>query len=377
MPATKRNHEPGVMALLLNEPHRFEFAQLLNVLLRALRRQGTPYDKAFGDVLRFRNNLSLAFPPSEVQALEVETNAPPANHGPPRAVAAGALRKIRITPSFVGLLGASGTLPLHDTERVAARRSLDGDTSQHELIDVLSNRMIGLFYEAWGKYRVEHGIDVRGHDRLLPMLMALAGMKSHGAHRWQRACVNDETTGYYAALLRTRPVSAGTIERVLAEHFDLPVRLEQFVGCWDAIPEKRRSTLGTKPVLGFGAALGVRLWRTDLRIRLHIGPLDEEQVQDFLPGGRALLALKEMVCLFAVPALRYEIRLLLAPPCVKRMTLTTRMGQPRRLGWDTFLTGTPGVASRPEIGLMLRLPAPSGRPARPNPVAAATDLVSP
>lgn len=357
MPATKRKHESGVMELLLNEPHRFEFAQLLNILLRVLRRQGTPYDKAFGDVLRFRNNLSLAFPPSEVQALEVETNSPPAKFSPRSPVAVGALSKIRITPSFVGLLGAGGTLPLHDTERVAARRSLDGDASQHELLDVLSNRMIGLFYEAWGKYRVEHGIDVRGHDRLLPMLMALAGMKSHGVRRSPPACVKDGTTGYYAALLRTRPVSAGTIERVLAEYFDLPVRLEQFVGGWDPIPEKRRSTLGTNPVLGFGAALGVRLWRTDLRARLHIGPLDEAHVQDFLPGGRALQALKEMVCLFAVPALRYEIRLLLAPPCVKRMTLTTRAGHSRRLGWDTFVTGTPGVANRPEIDLVLRLPA--------------------
>lgn len=376
MPTTKRKHEPGLMALLLDEPHRFEFAQLLNVLLCVLRRQGIPYDKAFGDVLRFRNSLSLAFPPSEVQALEIETNVAAVKPGA-AAHTTGALRKIRITPSFVGLLGAAGTLPLHDTERIAARRSLDGDAGQHELLDVFSNRMIGLCYEAWGKYRVEHGIDVRGRDRLLPMLMSLAGIESRGAHRQARKRVQDEVTGYYAALLRTRPVSASTVERVLADYLDLPVRLEQFAGCWDAIPENRRSTLGiTMPTLGYSAALGVRQWRTDLRARLHIGPLDEARVSDFLPGGRALQALKDMVCLFAVPSLRYEIRLLLAPPCVKRMTLTTKSAQPRRLGWDTFLTGTPGVASRTDIGLMLRLPASARHPARQKSAVVAANSIS-
>jgi type VI secretion system protein ImpH len=153
-------------------------------------------------------------------------------------------------------------------------------------------------------------------------------------------------------------VTAGTVERVLSEHFGVPIRLEQFVGAWDPIPENRRSTFGIGgPVLGAGAVLGVRLWRHDLRARLHIGPLDEAQAAQFLPGGAALRELERMTRLFATPALRYEVRLLLSPPCIKRMTLTTR-SKPRRLGWETFLTGTPGVTRSPEIGTMLYLPYP-------------------
>lgn len=365
MPATKRKHEPGVIARLLDEPHRFQFAQVLNILLSHLRRQGISYDYAFREVLRFRNSSSLAFPASEVQALEVESKTAAVKQDAARALHSGEVKRIRITPAFIGLLGVSGTLPLHDTERLAARQSLDGDASQRELIDVFSNRMIGLFYEAWGKYRVEHGIGIRGHDRLLPMLLALAGVKSTGAGRPPQGTSSrgkDETAAYYAGPLRTRPVSASAVERALSEYFGVPIRLEQFVGCWDPIPENRRSTLGAaSPILGLGAALGVRLWRHDLRARLHIGPLDEAQASEFLPGGRALCALEEMVCLFAVPMLRYEVRLLLAAPCIKRMTLTTRMA-PRRLGWDTFLTGTPGVARRPEVGSMLRLPLPPRGP---------------
>jgi type VI secretion system protein ImpH len=358
MPTTKRKHGVDLIGLLLDEPHRFQFAQLVNVLLRQLRRQGISYDRAFRDVLRFRNSLSLSFPASEVRALEVEPQAPLTKLDAARALRTGELRKLRVTPAFIGLLGSSGTLPLHDTERLAARHSLDGDASQHELIDVFSNRVIGLFYEAWGKYRVEHDKAVRGHDRLLPMLMSLAGARMSGIGSSAR----DEIAGYYSGLLGTRPVAGGTVERVLAEYFGVPIRLEQFVGCWDPIPQNRRSTLGAAPpVLGAGAALGVRLWRHDLCARLHIGPLDEAQLAQFLPGGRALRALEEMSRLFALPALRYEVRLLLSPPCVKRMTLTTR-GPSRRLGWDTFLTGTPGLASRPEVGMMLRPPFPKAQP---------------
>jgi type VI secretion system protein ImpH len=342
----------------LDEPHRFQFAQLINILLGLLRRQGISYDDAFRNVLRFRNSLSLAFPASEVEALEVEPKAPLAWPDAAQAKQGGQARKIRITPAFIGLLGAAGTLPLHDTERLAARLSLDGDASQHELVDVFSNRMIALFYEAWGKYRVEHGMAVRGHDRLMPMLVALAGVRPGGG-AWGRAergaRVKDETAAYYAALLGTRPVSAATVERVLSDHFCVPVRLEQFVGGWHPLPENRRSTLGAAaPILGRGAALGARLWRHDLRARLHIGPLDEAQVSEFLPGGRALRALEGTVMLFAVPMLRYEVRLLLSPPCIKRMTLTR--AEPRRLGWNTFLTGTAGVSRRPDVNLMLRLP---------------------
>lgn len=357
MPATKRKSDPAIIAQLMGEPHRFQFTQLVSILLRVLRRQGISYDDAFRNVLRFRNSLSLAFPASEVQALELEPKTHLAWQNAAQTKPSDQAKKIRITPAFIGLLGAAGTLPLHDTERLAARQPLDGDASQRELIDVFSNRMIALFYEAWGKYRVEHSLAVRGHDRLLRMLTALAGVRlnceTSGQAGGNRA--KDEAAAYYAGLLGMRPVSAGTVERVLSEHFCVPIRLAQFVGGWHPIPENRRSTLGTAaPILGRGAALGARLWRHDLRARLYIGPLDEAQVLEFLPGGRALRALEKMVMLFAVPILRYEVRLLLSPPCIKRMTLTR--AEPRRLGWNTFLIGTAGAARRPEVDLMLRLP---------------------
>ena len=353
MHTEKRQHAAVLTEHLPAAPYRYRFAQLLNILVRMLRQQGIPYTQAFSRVLRFRNSLSLAFPASEIESMQVE------------AADGSGMPRIHITPAFIGLLGASGTLPLHDTERAAAKASLGADESWKPFVDLFSNRIVGLFYEAWAKYRVEHGLDARAQDDLLPLLSALGGLRStsFGSAR-AYASVPAEVAGFCAGLLRTRPIAALTVERVLGEYFDVPVRVEEFVGAWDPIPEKIRSTLVvTNPTLGFGAALGTRVWRNDLRVRLHIGPLDDETAKAFLPNGRSHAALKEMVSLFAVPSVRYEVRLLLDKPCLKPLTLATKGPDRKRLGLNSFLTVSAGKASRPEIRSVLRLTAkgPTGQ----------------
>jgi type VI secretion system protein ImpH len=345
MQTAKRQHASVMIQPLLDAPYRYRFAQLLNILVRTLHRQGIPYSRAFSHVLRFRNSLSLTFPASEIESMQVD---PPDATGTPR---------IHITSAFIGLLGASGTLPLHDTERAAAKATLGTDESWKPFIDLFSNRAVGLFYEAWGKYRVEHSLNIRGEDDLLALLTALGGLRSTSFGPSKPfASIAPEVAAFYAALVRTRPVAASTVERILGDYFGVPVRLEEFVGAWDPIPAKVRSTLGvTNPTLGFGAALGTRTWRNDVRVRLHIGPLDHEQAKAFLPRGRCHAALKEMISLFAVPSVQYEIRLLLDKRCIKPLTLRTQGQERRRLGWNTFLTGTQGKASRPDIRSLLRL----------------------
>ena len=64
MQTAKRQHASVMIQHLLDAPYRYRFAQLLNILVRTLHRQGIPYSRAFSHVLRFRNSLSLAFPAS-------------------------------------------------------------------------------------------------------------------------------------------------------------------------------------------------------------------------------------------------------------------------------------------------------------------------
>ena len=342
MQTKKRGAESGVVRHLLSEPYRYQFVQAVRILLRWLRQQNVPHMHAFTQVLRFKNSLSLSFPASEIEKLSLDEN-----------------EQMTLVPTFMSFLGVSGTLPLHHSERIAAYRLSKKDAGVSAFLDIFSHRMISLFCQAWEKYRTESSLETHGKDQQLPLLLALAGVQPDTlASNSKSGAMMPDVAGWYAGLLRCRPVSAQAVGRVLAEYCNVPVTLEQFVGGWDYLDNNRRSRLGSSNFcLARGAILGLRLWRHDRRVSLHIGPLDPAGMQRFLPRGPGAAALGEILTLFGVPDLEYEVRLILSPPCVAALILHSRTEQRRRLGWSTFLQTPRGKPRSAEI--RYRLPLPS------------------
>ena len=64
------------------------------------------------------------------------------------ALEEGALDSLAITPTFFGMLGGQGALPLRYTEIVAERESLWRDRAARAFFDIFSNRATALFYLA-------------------------------------------------------------------------------------------------------------------------------------------------------------------------------------------------------------------------------------
>jgi type VI secretion system protein ImpH len=337
MPAKKREQPPGVIQQLLDGPQRFQFMQAMRLLLRQLRDEGVAYETALNDVLRFQNSLSLAFPAGDIEALL----SVPAQGAAPR--------QLIVTPAFIGLLGANGSLPLHHTERIATQEWQHRDTGARAFLDILSSRLVTQLFEAWSKYRLEYRHELQGRDALGPVLAALAGFGAQATPQADDVCAN------YAALLRNRPISALAIQRVLSAHFRVPVVLAQFHGCWDRLPANRLSTLGgPNPRLGYGATLGVRQWRADLRPRLKIGPLEDDQFQRFLPHGQAAQELAALLGRFGTPRLQYEVRLLLGSAARRPLSLCTRQpDRARQLGWNAFLSTGARPIEHAEIAYLL------------------------
>lgn len=228
MQTEERQPEFGVIHHLFDEPAHYQFKQSLRLLLLWLRSKGVSYDDAFKHVLRFQNSVSLGFPASEMAALQAEFVAEPAQPGKPATPSAGAPTRIALTPAFIGLLGVNGTLPLHYCERIASQQLHGKDESARAFLDVVSNRMVGLFFEAWGKYRLETKIDTHGTDQLRAMLLQLGGFKGPDAVDAGRG--DNDCLAYFAAAFRNRPVSAFAIAGTLTEHFRVPIEIEQFVG---------------------------------------------------------------------------------------------------------------------------------------------------
>jgi type VI secretion system protein ImpH len=244
------------------------------------------------DGASFKNDPSLAFAP--------------------RDIASAALDPLTFAPAFIGLLGASGTLPYHYTERLLRL----GDPAPLAFIDLLSARSVALYCEAWRKQRPEYG----GFDAAL---LALAGVAGDAPH-WP---------AFHAGRMRQATLPADAMGEIIAEHFGVPVRVQQFAGAWDALPLQHRWQLGcANSTLGAGMALGGCIWRRDTRVAVALGPLGRDDFERLLPGGAGAAALCAMVEGFEIAPLQCELRLELADEALPAPVLGGI-----RLGFDACL----------------------------------------
>ncbi|MBA5607399.1 type VI secretion system baseplate subunit TssG [Duganella sp. FT3S] len=343
MPTAQRRPAAGIIERMLEEPQRFEFVQAVRLLEDLLVAQGVPRTAVLRDYLHFDNSMSLSFPASQIEALRVEAGEAIDSEAALHAAAAqGKLKRIRITPAFMGLLGAHGALPNHYTERIAAWRHDQQDDGPRAFIDLFSNRMVALFWLAWRKHRLELPQTDDGRDGMLPRLLALSGnVSGHGGRSGQDGhaahgarTVPDEVAAYYATAFRQRPVSAVMVERVLAEYFAIPVRLTPSVGRMHALAPQHITRLNRQNnLLGRGATLGPRMWRRDLVAGIRLGPLERAQYEHFIKGSPGAAALHAMLAMFDLPTLRFEVEVVLRKEEMRRVTL----GAGQRLGVDAFV----------------------------------------
>jgi type VI secretion system protein ImpH len=137
MATPRRRPDPPLDEELFKTPYRFDFLQAVRLLQRAsgevepVGRAGPPRKEA----VRFRVHQSLAFPPSEIQALE-PSNDP--------------ARPPLMTVAFLGLTGPTGVLPQCYTE-LMIERNRAGDRTAAAFFDLFNHRLISLFYRAWEK----------------------------------------------------------------------------------------------------------------------------------------------------------------------------------------------------------------------------------
>jgi type VI secretion system protein ImpH len=356
MPATQRRTDQSVIQRLLDEPQRFEFFQAVRIAVAWLGEQGIPPDRALAEYLRFQNSLSLGFPPSQIEALQAVAGGPIADQASlRRAVREQQGLQIRITPTFMGFLGAHGALPPHYTERINAWQTAEHDEAPRAFLDMLSNRMLALFYEAWRKHRVEQRTD---EDGLLPLLLALVGFR-RGAAINNADGVCDEAVALYAGLLQQRTVSSLVLARLLSGYLGVPIRVEEAIGHWNPMAPGEQSCLGVaNATLGEDTMLGENSWRPDLRARLVLGPLDKPGFDRFLPDAAGARTLHRMLSLFGAPTVTFEIVLVLQAEAVRPVCLVGGAEPVARLGLDSFMLGGPAGGDRADMRYDIRPLAP-------------------
>lgn len=343
MPAAKWPSRISVIDSLISDPYRFEFFQAVRVLEKSFINKGIKTGLA-GERIRFRNSLTLSFPPSEIELFARLAARDPATNstgneqldeGQP-----GDDVRYEITPTFIGLTGPMGAMPRHYTEKLIEREILYRDRAARAFLDVFSNRMVAMFYEAWKKYRLPVQYEQDKKNRFTPLLLALTGCNQdqvRSALQDGNKDIFDESIAHYAGILRQRPMSVLNVRNVLADYFRTPIEIEQFVGRWFTIPDDQRTTLsGAYAELGVSTFCGERVWQRQTRLRILIAPMSRQKFLSFLPNGKAARSLSRLLALSLGQSFEYEVRLRLRKDEIFPAQLGNAV-QPARLGWDTFL----------------------------------------
>ncbi len=318
---------PLVEAIVRKEPWSFEFFQLVRILER-LSGGRTPVGE-FGDprqeVVRFRSNPALQFPPSQISSLEWDGADQP-----------------RMSVNFLGLMGHSGVLPLtfseYINERLRAR-----DTTLQSFLDIFNHRVISFFYQAWEKYRFPVRYERDQKDRVTLYLQDFIGIGTEGLQNRQR--VRDEALIFYTGLLSLQPRSAAALKGVLEDFFGVTIEIEQFIGAWYSLPPPDQCEIGNEQPfssqLGLGAVAGDEMWNVQSRARLVIGPMPLKRYVDFLPGGSANAPLRSILLFFSNREISYEAQLLLKRNEVPRIQLGALDGERPMLSWTTWINNAP------------------------------------
>jgi type VI secretion system protein ImpH len=280
--------------------------------------------------VRFKASTGVGFPASAIQSIEDgEDGAPP-----------------EMTVNFMGLTGPQGALPL-DYSLYAASRERARDHALRDFFSLFDHRMISLFYRGWAKSRADIHPPQQGeaqregdaHDWLTTQTMAVVGLSTPGLA--ERLSVAPSALLYYAGLLAVPSRPAAALEQMLADFFDVPCEVEQFVGAWYPLTVSAQTALGEElGALGGGAVAGDEVWDQQGRVRIRIGPLTRRQYDDFLPGGEAHEALRALTRFFANDQFDFEIQLVLARDEAPVCQLDSD-APALPLGWATWLRTAP------------------------------------
>jgi type VI secretion system ImpH/TssG family protein len=243
----------------------------------------------------------------------------------------GATTRMRVRSLFLGLTGPMGALPLHLTEFAHYERKYSRSQPFGSFLDLLTDRMLQLFFRAWADSQPCAQADRTDDDRFASYLLKLTGLGGDPrAHTFPLAA-----RLHYTGLLVTRR-SPAAIQDFLSHLLGTKVAVREFVPRWRAISPEDRSRIGADGRfnrLGRGAVLGTRTRTIDDAIAVVIHTKDFRDFERRLPTEKEFAIAKEALDVIVPGHLEWQLELDVdereAPPVI--------VGKASRLGWTSWL----------------------------------------
>jgi len=307
----------------------FQAIELIENALDAGREVGT-HVHAVDEKLFFEVDHSLRFPLSDVvDIFPIKTDQDMSAQNDHSS------ERYRMRVTFLGLHGSNTPLPSFYAEQIAHYDAQESVSKA--FFDFFHNRIVGLLYRSWRKFRYYRRYRPGGGDAFSRWIYSLFGLgieSSRASTRvyWPRLLC-------FAGMLSTRNRSPALISSVIAHAFELPsVDVEQWVKRKVPVPPMQKISLGQANArLGQSFVLGDRVQDIQGKIRICLRELDFKRFQDFLPQAQDFKTLRGLVEFMLRDQISYDLKLGLRPGEAHPITLAKDC--PGRLGWSSFLGG--------------------------------------
>lgn len=238
-------------------------------------------------------------------------------------------KKPRVRPRFLGFFGPFGPMPLAFTREVD-RWFRSGDKSFVRFADIFTTRFIQLFYRSWSDARPITQYDHPSGGEFPKMLRAFSG-DAAGAYD-DKGAVPDIIRVRYTALTSGRVKSPIRLRAVLAAHFGVAVRIEEFASSWMEFDAGDRSVMGMSGMaLGRNMRAGARTATIGEKFIVHVECRSRAEYESFLPGGARQRELADLVLSYVGLFFAIDVALWLPSSEVGAMEL----GRTGQLGWTT------------------------------------------
>jgi len=305
-----------VLKALTEAPWSYEF----NALLRRLdaSHDGPGFGRSSRpseDIARLGQTATMSFTPSSVDSITPKPTAP------------------RIGLSFSGLFGAHGPMPLHLTEWIHERRYRENDHTLEAFADIFHHRFFSLLFRAWVDSKPTIALHESSEkDIFRRFIGCFGGISGNGMNS-----LEDHGRRYYMGHIGAGPARPEALEQILRDRFNVFVQVHEFIGEWLDIEVEDRISIGSFG-LGDGTILGDDVYSRTTRFEVEVGPLTMAEYNAFLPHGKNVDGLKEIIVAMVGLEMSWQVRLVLHADEIKGVTLGSVEGpSSARLGYDSWM----------------------------------------
>lgn len=303
----------GLIERLHAEAREFNFFRAVQLLEEHFGSKDGGADAIDSGRIRFTPDSSIAFPSSDITAIDEHDGA------------------VWFTLSFMGLVGVSSPLPVYFSEYVTSHP--EAAAPLYDFLTIFNHRLYALFYRAWKKYNFSFNFTDDVSDPFTQKIALLSGVgPGHGAGGARMLA--------YCGMLAGAPRSANALGALLGDYFGgVQVTVTEFVPRW--APLKNIAPLGGAASLGVSTILGTSYFDRAGKFRVTVGPLSRQVYEKFLPGGKNIAGLREIVSGYIGDPLEFEIEVQLQSMELIPVVLGedgARLGETSALGSSCAMT---------------------------------------